>query len=272
MAEVMEELKAVEVPPLCVSFQQLVPPGSATQAPHAWGWPRRARAWPHSTRTLREGRPVSPCPSQATRRPLLGQRHWAREPRGPGLAAHPAECRGGLMRSRGADVPHPRHSSAGGGGASSADTPGALRLACSRLVLLQAAGLPRSPRQSVGEGAGRPSHRRRACDTCTSHPRPHRPRCAQPGPWVSARAPPGTGRAELAAGGAPRTDPGLSSCPARLGGQVFLKSDSLCLMEGRRSRAPPTLPSARLLAMHIQQLETGGFTMTNGAHRWSKLR
>ncbi|ELK11789.1 Protein very KIND [Pteropus alecto] len=53
--------------------------------------------------------------------------------------------------------------------------------------------------------------------------------------------------------------------------EVFLKSDSLCLMEGRRSRAQPTLPSARLLAMHIQQLETGGFTMTNGAHRWSKL-
>uniref|UniRef100_A0A4W2EEY2 Kinase non-catalytic C-lobe domain-containing protein 1 n=1 Tax=Bos indicus x Bos taurus TaxID=30522 RepID=A0A4W2EEY2_BOBOX len=54
--------------------------------------------------------------------------------------------------------------------------------------------------------------------------------------------------------------------------EVFLKSDSLCLMEGRRLRAQPTLPSARLLAMHIQQLETGGFTMTNGAHRWSKLR
>ncbi|XP_058155452.1 kinase non-catalytic C-lobe domain-containing protein 1 [Dasypus novemcinctus] len=54
--------------------------------------------------------------------------------------------------------------------------------------------------------------------------------------------------------------------------EVFLKSDSLCLMEGRRFRAHPTLPSARLLAMHIQQLETGGFTMTNGAHRWSKLR
>ncbi|KAG5196148.1 hypothetical protein JEQ12_011784 [Ovis aries] len=53
---------------------------------------------------------------------------------------------------------------------------------------------------------------------------------------------------------------------------VFLKSDSLCLMEGRRLRAQPTLPSAHLLAMHIQQLETGGFTMTNGAHRWSKLR
>ncbi|XDB64765.1 hypothetical protein AB1E18_018071 [Capra hircus] len=54
--------------------------------------------------------------------------------------------------------------------------------------------------------------------------------------------------------------------------EVFLKSDSLCLMEGRRLRAQPTLPSAHLLAMHIQQLETGGFTMTNGAHRWSKLR
>uniref|UniRef100_A0A8C5LC48 Kinase non-catalytic C-lobe domain-containing protein 1 n=1 Tax=Jaculus jaculus TaxID=51337 RepID=A0A8C5LC48_JACJA len=54
--------------------------------------------------------------------------------------------------------------------------------------------------------------------------------------------------------------------------EVFLKSDSLCLMEGRRFRTQPTLPSARLLAMHIQQLETGGFTMTNGAHRWSKLR
>ncbi|XP_051695375.1 kinase non-catalytic C-lobe domain-containing protein 1 isoform X1 [Oryctolagus cuniculus] len=54
--------------------------------------------------------------------------------------------------------------------------------------------------------------------------------------------------------------------------EVFLKSDSLCLMEGRRFRAQPTLPSARLLAMHVQQLETGGFTMTNGAHRWSKLR
>lgn len=60
--------------------------------------------------------------------------------------------------------------------------------------------------------------------------------------------------------------------PRPSGSQVFLKSDSLCLMEGRRLRAQPTLPSAHLLAMHIQQLETGGFTMTNGAHRWSKLR
>uniref|UniRef100_H9H7D5 Uncharacterized protein n=2 Tax=Monodelphis domestica TaxID=13616 RepID=H9H7D5_MONDO len=43
-------------------------------------------------------------------------------------------------------------------------------------------------------------------------------------------------------------------------------------MEGRRFRTQPTIPSAHLLAMHIQQLETGGFTMTNGAHKWSKLR
>nr|XP_020828749.1 protein very KIND [Phascolarctos cinereus] len=54
--------------------------------------------------------------------------------------------------------------------------------------------------------------------------------------------------------------------------EVFLKSDSMCLMEGRRFRTQPTIPSAHLLAMHIQQLETGGFTMTNGAHKWSKLR
>uniref|UniRef100_A0A8C8APS8 Kinase non-catalytic C-lobe domain containing 1 n=1 Tax=Otus sunia TaxID=257818 RepID=A0A8C8APS8_9STRI len=54
--------------------------------------------------------------------------------------------------------------------------------------------------------------------------------------------------------------------------EVFLKSDSLCLMEGERFKTLPTIPSARVLAMHVQQLETGGFTMTNGAHKWTKLR
>uniref|UniRef100_A0A8B9MS30 Kinase non-catalytic C-lobe domain-containing protein 1 n=1 Tax=Accipiter nisus TaxID=211598 RepID=A0A8B9MS30_9AVES len=53
---------------------------------------------------------------------------------------------------------------------------------------------------------------------------------------------------------------------------VFLKSDSLCLMEGERFKTLPTIPSAHVLAMHVQQLETGGFTMTNGAHKWTKLR
>ncbi|XP_053306582.1 kinase non-catalytic C-lobe domain-containing protein 1 [Spea bombifrons] len=54
--------------------------------------------------------------------------------------------------------------------------------------------------------------------------------------------------------------------------EVFLKSDSLCLMKGDRFRTLPTIPSAYLLAMHVQQLETGGFTMANGAYKWNKLR
>ncbi|XP_075072282.1 kinase non-catalytic C-lobe domain-containing protein 1 [Mixophyes fleayi] len=54
--------------------------------------------------------------------------------------------------------------------------------------------------------------------------------------------------------------------------EVFLKSDSLCLMKGDRFRTLPTIPSAYLLAMHVQQLETGGFTMVNGAFKWNKLR
>ncbi|XP_068114702.1 kinase non-catalytic C-lobe domain-containing protein 1 [Hyperolius riggenbachi] len=54
--------------------------------------------------------------------------------------------------------------------------------------------------------------------------------------------------------------------------EVFLKSDSLCLMKGDRFRSLPTIPSAYLLAMHVQQLETGGFTMANGAFKWNKLR
>ncbi|KAM6442336.1 kinase non-catalytic C-lobe domain-containing protein 1 isoform 1-T1 [Liasis olivaceus] len=54
--------------------------------------------------------------------------------------------------------------------------------------------------------------------------------------------------------------------------EVFLKSDSLCLMEGERFKTSPTIPSAHILAMHIQQLETGGFTMRNGTYKWTKLR
>ncbi|XP_077206316.1 kinase non-catalytic C-lobe domain-containing protein 1 isoform X2 [Paroedura picta] len=54
--------------------------------------------------------------------------------------------------------------------------------------------------------------------------------------------------------------------------EVFLKSDSLCLMEGERFKTSPTIPSAHVLAMHVQQLETGGFTMRNGSYKWAKLR
>ncbi|KAL6101533.1 kndc1 [Pungitius sinensis] len=54
--------------------------------------------------------------------------------------------------------------------------------------------------------------------------------------------------------------------------QVFLKSDDLCLMGGEHARRRPTLPAARILAMHVQQLEIGAFTLTTGAYKWTKLR
>ncbi|XP_046885962.1 kinase non-catalytic C-lobe domain-containing protein 1 isoform X2 [Hypomesus transpacificus] len=54
--------------------------------------------------------------------------------------------------------------------------------------------------------------------------------------------------------------------------QVFLKSDNLCLMGGDQGRRRPTLPSAHILAMHLQQLEIGAFTLTSGAYKWPKLR
>ncbi|KAI4874897.1 hypothetical protein NFI96_034469, partial [Prochilodus magdalenae] len=54
--------------------------------------------------------------------------------------------------------------------------------------------------------------------------------------------------------------------------QVFLKSDSLCLMEGERRRGQPTLPDAHTLALHVQQQEIGAFTLTSGACKWPKLR
>eukprot|EP00063_Salmo_salar_P034824 XP_014009659.1 PREDICTED: protein very KIND-like isoform X4 [Salmo salar] len=54
--------------------------------------------------------------------------------------------------------------------------------------------------------------------------------------------------------------------------QVFLKSDNLCLMGGEHVRGRPTLPAVHILAMHIQQLEIGSFTLTSGAYKWPKLR
>ncbi|XP_056147440.1 kinase non-catalytic C-lobe domain-containing protein 1 [Lampris incognitus] len=54
--------------------------------------------------------------------------------------------------------------------------------------------------------------------------------------------------------------------------EVFLKSDNLCLMEREQVKRKPTLPSARILAMHIQQLEIGAFTLTSGAYKWTKLK
>ncbi|KAM6997164.1 kinase non-catalytic C-lobe domain-containing protein 1 [Tautogolabrus adspersus] len=54
--------------------------------------------------------------------------------------------------------------------------------------------------------------------------------------------------------------------------QVFLKSDDLCLMGGEHTMRRPTLPSAHILAMHVQQREIGAFTLTTGAYKWTKLR
>ncbi|XP_029109844.1 kinase non-catalytic C-lobe domain-containing protein 1 isoform X1 [Scleropages formosus] len=54
--------------------------------------------------------------------------------------------------------------------------------------------------------------------------------------------------------------------------QVFLKSDNLCLTEGERFKRLPTLPATHILAMHVQQLEIGAFTLPSGACKWPKLR
>ncbi|KAL4641251.1 protein very KIND isoform X2 [Arapaima gigas] len=54
--------------------------------------------------------------------------------------------------------------------------------------------------------------------------------------------------------------------------QVFLKSDNLCLTEGEQFKKLPTLPATHILAMHVQQLEIGAFTLASGAFKWPKLR
>lgn len=55
--------------------------------------------------------------------------------------------------------------------------------------------------------------------------------------------------------------------------QVFLKSDDLCLTREEQPRkSRPTLPSVHILAMHVQQLEIGAFTLATGAYKWNKLR
>uniref|UniRef100_A0A3Q4I2L4 Uncharacterized protein n=2 Tax=Neolamprologus brichardi TaxID=32507 RepID=A0A3Q4I2L4_NEOBR len=43
-------------------------------------------------------------------------------------------------------------------------------------------------------------------------------------------------------------------------------------MGGEHTTKKPTLPSAHILAMHVQQLEIGAFTLTTGAYKWTKLR
>uniref|UniRef100_A0A665UG34 Uncharacterized protein n=2 Tax=Echeneis naucrates TaxID=173247 RepID=A0A665UG34_ECHNA len=43
-------------------------------------------------------------------------------------------------------------------------------------------------------------------------------------------------------------------------------------MGGEHSRRQPTLPSVHILAMHVQQLEIGAFTLATGAIKWNKLK
>uniref|UniRef100_A0A3Q2C8Y9 Uncharacterized protein n=2 Tax=Cyprinodon variegatus TaxID=28743 RepID=A0A3Q2C8Y9_CYPVA len=43
-------------------------------------------------------------------------------------------------------------------------------------------------------------------------------------------------------------------------------------MGAEHKRMRPTLPSIHILAMHVQQLEIGAFTLATGAYKWTKLR
>nr|XP_032807943.1 kinase non-catalytic C-lobe domain-containing protein 1-like [Petromyzon marinus] len=54
--------------------------------------------------------------------------------------------------------------------------------------------------------------------------------------------------------------------------KMFLKRDGMCLMEEGGHVKNPTIPCARIFAMHVQQLEIGAFTMASGLYKWSKIR
>ncbi|CAN0011599.1 unnamed protein product [Lampetra planeri] len=54
--------------------------------------------------------------------------------------------------------------------------------------------------------------------------------------------------------------------------KMFLKRDGMCLMEEGCHVKNPTIPCARIFAMHVQQLEIGAFTMASGLYKWSKIR
>ncbi|XP_030841143.1 uncharacterized protein LOC584262 isoform X1 [Strongylocentrotus purpuratus] len=52
--------------------------------------------------------------------------------------------------------------------------------------------------------------------------------------------------------------------------RVLLQGDSEYLMKG--DKTSPTLPATLLFLLHVQQLEIGGFQLTNGMFKWTKLR
>ena len=52
----------------------------------------------------------------------------------------------------------------------------------------------------------------------------------------------------------------------------MLKTDASWLIQGDAFRRRPTIPSALLFIMHVQQEELGGFLLANGMFKWTKLR
>lgn len=54
--------------------------------------------------------------------------------------------------------------------------------------------------------------------------------------------------------------------------QMFLKNDAMSLMKHTDSHLYPTIPSALLFLLHVQQQEIGSFKLANDMVKWSKIR
>ena len=53
---------------------------------------------------------------------------------------------------------------------------------------------------------------------------------------------------------------------------MFLKNDAMSLMKHTDSHLYPTIPSALLFLLHVQQQEIGSFKLANDMVKWSKIR
>lgn len=53
---------------------------------------------------------------------------------------------------------------------------------------------------------------------------------------------------------------------------MFLKNDAMSLMKHADSHLYPTIPSALLFLLHVQQQEIGSFKLANDMVKWSKIR
>ncbi|XP_071508607.1 uncharacterized protein [Diadema antillarum] len=54
--------------------------------------------------------------------------------------------------------------------------------------------------------------------------------------------------------------------------RILLQGDSEYLVRGEKHKTCPTLPATLLFLLHVQQQEIGGFQLTNGMRKWTKLR